>query len=170
MILMGDVVASSGGVRIPLRTVPKVPLPRNSPNSTCFGGIVDDGLCVNTTVVPNSDDDDGGESGGTGGRNADTNDGRRRTSSIGHRRDGTMFSCFFYCHFGVTCALRKKIRWITCLCDTCDMRRIFNTHSQQRANEWRAGNQREVTFFSDLPTAKRSPSGSIDEPLEKFKH
>ena len=49
---------------------------------------------MNATVVPNSDDDDGGESVDTGGTKADTN-GRRRTSgsgtSIGHRRDGTMF-------------------------------------------------------------------------------
>ena len=95
---MGDVVVSSGRVRIPLRAVPKVPLPRNSPSSNCSGEIVDDGLWVNATVAPNSDDDDGGKSVDTGGRNADAN-GRRRTSStstgFGHRRDGTMFFAFF---------------------------------------------------------------------------
>ena len=154
MILIGDdVVVSSGRVKIPLRTVPKVPLPRNSPNSNCDGGIVDDNLCVNATVVPNNDDSDGGEPDATGGAKADTK-GRRRTSStistssIGHRRDGTMFFTFSdwtVTYFGVTSVLRKNklgeslacVIYAMCVKDIQESERVEGQQSKA-----------EVAFFS----------------------
>mmetsp|Transcript_6112 Transcript_6112/g.17104 ORF Transcript_6112/g.17104 Transcript_6112/m.17104 type:complete len:155 (+) Transcript_6112:1280-1744(+) len=97
MTLMGVCSVSSSAhaspVRVssPLRTMPKVPLPRNSPNSNWDGWIVDDAGGLNAVVPANSgadkDADVGGELFGPDGTKPHAH-GRRRTSrrsSIGHR-------------------------------------------------------------------------------------